>query len=279
MGVRSAPSDNQIPPSLSAGLLDQHYMLVPRDGRAPLRSLSSVPDLALDQPTLSSLRAPPRNVLRALTHLPTASMPGRSRNGKGNRGKIVARVFNQQAGRPLPALTSPLTEFRATMTTTSNFTTSMTVPVFYTQYVTLAQFSAATAYTGLFDEYKIEMIEVWIEPTTVLSSSVSATNYASAVDLDDANTPANYGDVSDRQMAIVSEAGTAHYHRWRPYVATALYSGAFTSYGSIPSPWIDCASPSVQHFGIKAATFSQDGLARVINVTTRALFSFRGPAI
>jgi len=44
--------------------------------------------------------------------------------------------------------------------------------------------------------------------------------------------------------------------RLRPRVASALYaSGAFTSYGVGPKDqWIDCVSPSVEHYGLKLAT-------------------------
>lgn len=40
--------------------------------------------------------------------------------------------------------------------------------------------------------------------------------------------------------------------RVKPRVASAVYgSGVFSSYSNVKAPWIDCNSPSVEHYGIK----------------------------
>lgn len=266
---------------LAAGLLDQ-YTIIPRfpapvdpdyHQGSSLASSSSSP-----HPTPNLLTAPSKGLKASLL-----AIPALTRNNKMDRkkkNKIIAKVYNPQASRPLPTLTSPLTQIAVTLQASNSFvSTSLSAPVFASSSVTLASFPAFSAYTGLFDEYKIESIEAWLDPNVTMSSTAASTMFASAVDLDDANTPLVFSDVSERQGAILSDSGTGHYHRWRPYVANALFSGAFTSYGSEPAPWIDCASPSVQHYGLKVATSANDGAARVYALTVRALVSFRGCAI
>jgi len=162
---------------------------------------------------------------------------------------------------------------------TTWFTTSTSLFSGAAYAVALNFFSDYASYTSLFDEYKIDLLEAWVDPSLINSSTVGSTLYHTCVDLDDANTPANAADVAARQGVVTSLTGTGHYHKWRPYVANALYSGAFTSYGSEPSPWIDCASPGVQHFGLKGVTNAADGVARAMNLTIRALVSFRGSSI
>jgi hypothetical protein len=214
--------------------------------------------------------------------IPASGMrKGGKSKGKGSSKKsFLAKVYNPQASRPFPTLRTPLQEYRTTMTASFlQYTNSAAIPTYNSTYLVLTTFPEYTGYVALFDEYKIETIELWIEPGMVMSPTVGSTEFASAVDLDDANVPASYGDVAARQGAITSLTGTGHYHKWKPYVANALYSGAFTSYGSEPAPWIDCASSTVQHFGIKTATSAADGMSRPMYYTWRAVVAFRGPAI
>jgi len=253
--------------SLPSALLDQHYMLVPRPASdTPASSSSSPPIVHATAEQKASMIALPAST--------------RGKIDRKKMGKFVAKVFNPQASRPQPMLRTPFAEFKACMTYTATLvTTSTTLPVFASAYITLNSFPDYTSYTSLFDEYKCEQVEAWLEPSLIMSPSVGSCMFYSAVDIDDANTPVAYADVSDRQGAIASETGTGHYHKWKPSVANALYSGAFTSYGSEPAPWIDCASTTVQHYGLKAATNAADGVVRVYYVTYRALWAFRGPAI
>lgn len=225
----------------------------------------------------SSLRGPTAEQLASLTHLPAAGRTGQRRR---KSGKLVAKVFNPQASRPVPLLSTPYQEFQATLLVDYNdFATSITVPTYSSSYFALSSFPAYTAYTALFDEYKFVAIELWVEPSLLMSSTVASVEMATCVDIDDANTPASFSDVSDRQGAITSLTGTGHYHRWKPSVAVAMYSGAFTSFGNEPAPWIDCASAGVQHYGFKFATAGADGVARTHHLMVRATIRFRGPAV
>jgi hypothetical protein len=189
-------------------------------------------------------------------------------------------VFNPQAGRPNKVPGPAGQVLRAVDETTFGLsTTSVTVPVYAATAITLNQFPNYASYTSLFDQYRCDLIEVWIEPSVLMSSTVKSTLMYSAIDLDDANNPSSLSQVSGHQSAICSEAGTSHYHKWKPHMAVAAYSGTFTSYSNEPAGWIDCASPGVQHFGVKFATSSADGVARDVSITVRAHWSFRAVGI
>jgi hypothetical protein len=45
-------------------------------------------------------------------------------------------------------------------------------------------------------------------------------------------------------------------------VSTALYAGSFTSFGNVSSPWIDMASPNVEHYGVKIGMTPTDTIYR-----------------
>lgn len=253
---------------------------------------------ALPEPTVSFLGPPPATSeqLRSLTHLPAAllavsasSRGGRSKKGqkKGVRstiktvgdGKIVSRAYATAGSRPLRALGSLEQGLTVTLDWLTNmFTSSATVPVYQGLSFQLNNFSKSTSYSSLFDQYRFEQIEIWIEPTNP-TITVADVLWASAIDLDDANTPTTVDMVVSRQGSITSNSLTSHYHKWRPHVAIAEYSGAFTSFGNAPAGWIDVASPSVQHYGLKIATYGADGVARPFVATVRAVVSFRAPGI
>jgi hypothetical protein len=204
----------------------------------------------------------------------------RARGGRGKKKqKFVAKVYNLQASRPFPLTTLPTQSITVTFnSTTALFNTSTTVPVLSGTYFTLSTFPDYAQFTSVFDQYRFVTMEVWIESTVCASSTVVSTLLGTAVDLDDANTPGTKDDVFGLQGCIVSDVTTGHYHRWQPHMAVAAYSGAFTSYANEVAGWIDSASPSVQHFGVKCAALP-DGVARSIQMSIRGTIMFRGAGI
>jgi hypothetical protein len=157
------------------------------------------------------------------------------------------------------------------------FTSSTTVPVYGSLTVTLNAFDIDNAISAVFDQYRIVQIETWLIPrqSTADTSSASPGMIISAVDVDDANAPTSYGQVTHYQSAVESAGIQGHYHRWQPHVAVAAYSGVFTSFANEASPWIDMASDGVQHYGMKVAS-AVGTQACVYDLVTRAVFDCRG---
>lgn len=235
-----------------------------------------------------ALRAPTAEQLKALTALPLAmARASRVRGSRRSGGRVPAavkaamvnRVYNPQAGRPMPSLRSPLQPYVLTLEgATTLFTTSTVAAVFAGKAFALSDFNYAALAT-VFDQYRFMQIEAWIDPGILMSDSVASTPFYTTVDLDDANAPTGQAEVVNHAACVSSQTGTAHYHRWAPYMAIAAYSGAFTSYVSSKATWIDVASPGVQHYGIKSAVPFADGVARAYTLTFRATIEFRGADI
>jgi len=155
--------------------------------------------------------------------------------------------------------------------------TSTTVPTFRGYNFSLSLFAGASAYTNLFDQYIVDRVEFWLTPEAP-QGNTSFGQVATAVDLDDANTPTTNAEVADKQLSILTAGGAATYVSFVPHMAVAVYSGAFTSFGNSPPTWIDAASPGVQHYGVKLS-FSPTPGAITYVVSYRVHFRFRQPGI
>jgi hypothetical protein len=229
-----------------------------------------------------------------MTHLPAAmtsmgasSSSGSKRNGKSRtklaplarEGQDISKFYNAVAGRPYPKFAKLEQSIRVvdTFTVSSFFTTSTATNAYAAVAFTLSSFSMNSSYVALFDQYRIEQLEVWLEPFAAQGSTAFA-ELITAVDLDDANVPANLS-LGDKQGALVGYGAAGRYHRWRPHVAVAEYSGTFTSYGNVPATWIDSASTTVQHYGFKIAAFPTPLQTVTYGLTVRAVIGFRSPGL
>jgi len=162
--------------------------------------------------------------------------------------------------------------------TFSSFLVSSTLgPVYASTPFTLNAFAQYTEFTALFDQYRIDRIEIWLEPIGAPSTS-SFPCLTTCVDFDDATTPTSFASVEAHQNSLVANGAAGQYHSWQPRVALGAYAGTFTSFANISGPWIDSASPGVQHYGFKAATTASPTVTSY-TLNIRALVSFRQPGI
>jgi len=209
----------------------------------------------------------------------------RGRSGKAagrpvKLGKTVARFYNEIGSRPVPRNGISLTQsITLELTVTgSAFTTSNIGAFSGSAFATaLSNFSASSVLAAVFDQYKFEQLEFWLEPVAPMGTTAFGV-VTSAVDLDDATPPSSQSAVQDHPGALQGTGGAGHYHKFKPHMAVAVYSGAFTSFANEPANWIDIASPNVQHYGLK---FCSTGFSAAIgyNQTIRAVISFRGSVI
>lgn len=204
---------------------------------------------------------------------------GRSR-GKMFKGKksLMSKSYNPVAGRPMSNVQNKIRTYTANLRydVTNIVQTSTTVPTFGASTFVLSSFDNYLEYLGLFDQYKIDEIEVWIEPAFGPAQSLTSVGQLySCVDLDDANTPTTIISVEAHQSCITTSTVAGHYHKWVPHMAVAVYSGAFTSFANSPADWIDAASPNVQHYGVKLATTTSTTSTLTMAMQVRAKVSFR----
>lgn len=107
---------------------------------------------------------------------------------------------------------------------------------------------------ALFDQYRIALVELWLVPKNPqIGASAPTDNLATVIDYDDSSPLTTYAQALDYVNVVSTSALMAHYRKFVPHVAVAAYSGAFTSFMNETAPWIDAASPSVQHYGFKVA--------------------------
>lgn len=223
--------------------------------------------------TLSSALLPPTLQQRAAMQAVSSSRPKKG----AKRGKIVASFFNNLGPRPFRRIGS-LEQSIVVSCEVASFAlaTSIVATSYYSKFFTLSDFPTA-AYTNLFDQYRFDEIELWVEPLAAQGTTVFASVY-SAVDLDDANTPTAISDVSSKQGALIGNGGVGRYHRWQPHMAVATFSGAFTSYANEVAGWIDSASTGVQHYGLKMA-LDPTPVSVNYSISIRAKITFRAPGI
>lgn len=153
-------------------------------------------------------------------------------------------------------------------------TTSTTVPVFYARSFTYTDVNQVTSFTAIFDQYRIDEVEVWMVPNLSATTNNSPSLWYSVVDYDDAVAPTMLATLQQYTNVIMTPMSNGHYVRFKPHCAEAVYAGAFTSYGNILAPWIDSTSSSVQHYGFKAG-FNSTPNAYGVQMVIRFHFSCR----
>jgi hypothetical protein len=107
------------------------------------------------------------------------------------------------------------------------------------------------SWLAVFDQYKIQAIEVWITPSSSTQINVDNFRWLSVVDYDDNVTP-SFNQLL--QYSNVSDAGRTEgvYRRFRPHMATVVQSASGTVAGhNTPSGFIDSAYQAVEHYGVK----------------------------
>jgi len=211
---------------------------------------------------IDTTMAPTKSQLYDLKALPAALVRGgaESHSYRGKKGKKHKRdrelnVVCGNDGR-VPWLKTlkdkSVISVVGTLAPQSLLTTSTTVPTYFGLSFLVNSLDNFTSLAAVYDQYYITLIECQVVPdvSEVTISTSAVGSYVTAVDLDDAAVPTSYSNAASYASSISSNQTVGHYHRWAPQFAVATYSGAFTSYG-VSKGWIDCASPSVQHYGLK----------------------------
>lgn len=222
------------------------------------------------------------NAIATLTSAVQGVNVGRRSKGRSKRNTIVSKTYNTVAARPIAMKSNTNQIYHANLRAEliGFHTTSTVANVYGSKYFILSEFSGYAEYTGLFDQYKFDEIEVWLEPQQSQSTAMSNQGLVTtAIDLDDAGTPSSFAAVDAKQNSLVTGGLDGHYHRWAPHMAVGVYaSGAFSSFANAPAGWIDSGSNSVQHYGLKIATTSTS-VAITYNLHFRARVSFRQAGI
>jgi len=198
--------------------------------------------------TKAQLRSLSANLTYALPAL-MQSHKSAAKGGKSKKGKALHF--------PSPRASSALNKVYTIVQTLppAAFSSSTTLPTFTATSVSLSVLDQVSTLIGLFDQYRIAMLEVRIVPRLTQNDTPSLVpgDFVSVVDLDDANALSTFNAALDYPSAVTTLSTREHKHTFVPHVAIAAYSGAFTSFANEAAPWIDAASSGVLHYGVKTA--------------------------
>jgi len=130
-------------------------------------------------------------------------------------------------------------------------------PAGYAKKWTSADINQFSNFAAVFDQYMIEAVEIWINPyggATVAGYNPGGTpvRWFSVTDYDDANNLSTTAQAMQYQNCMSSSCQQGHYRRLKPHMAVATYGGGvFTQFKNVSASWIDCASTTAEHYGIK----------------------------
>jgi hypothetical protein len=197
----------------------------------------------------------PKRINNKSTKSKSAKRGGRSR---GNQLPGDGKTFTLEQSVPRTMLMREPQIFKVlqNFAVQNWFTTSITLPTFTFVSFQFNQIAQYLELAAVFDQYRIVSAEVWITPQSSadISSAPSTGQLASVLDFDDATNLTSFAAAQAYSTCVTSPQTCGHYRHIKPRVAMAVYApSAFTSFGNIAAPWIDAASPAVEHYGIKLA--------------------------
>jgi hypothetical protein len=126
-----------------------------------------------------------------------------------------------------------------------------TLPATYQKSIMLSQLSGYADYVSAFDKYRILEVQAECIPNTGGLSATSSSVIDTVIDYDD-DSALTSGAQYEYDSCYSVNSTSSFKRTFIPRAALAAYSGTFTSYAEAkPSQWIDCASPNVNHYGLK----------------------------
>jgi len=154
-------------------------------------------------------------------------------------------------------------------------TSSAGAATFFAKSFILSDLPQQSSFTTLFDQYKIDNIEVWVTPTSTTNLNQTVVLWDAVIDYDDDTTPVTINQLLNYTNCVQQTATNGTYFRFRPHIAVGAYTGSvFTGFRNMPSDWIDSASVSVRHYGIKIGCTSAVNTV-VFELRARMHFSTR----
>jgi hypothetical protein len=184
--------------------------------------------------------------------------------------------------RPVPTNSQyTLHKFVLTSAGSSGIQGSAATPQLTGSYFTITNFAAYANLLAVYDQYRIDRVEVRMVLRNNPSGGVSLPRVAYFPDFDDAVAPptlaAVYSHPRVRQHTF-SEAHPEVTFALEPRVAIASYNGAFTGYTAAPGAvFCDSNSSGVQHYGYKAAYENFLDTTQYIDIYYKAWVTMRNP--
>lgn len=178
------------------------------------------------------------------------------------------------------------------MTTITTTAVQTTFYYGFSMFFTLDTIPTFASYVSAYDRFNIQKVVVKIYPVCTSSTGQDIVNPSNSqcngflhwvIDSEDANLP-SASDLGVDTLRRRPSYRMVNLARSRPMTRTVMprialgaYSGAFTSYANRKPGWIDTASPSVQHYGLKGVfeVVNPSAVVHYINFKVEATYYFR----
>lgn len=203
----------------------------------------------------------------------------RSRRGRRTRRNAADRCFND-TGTATPFAVNvriPAHTFKVVQTDvfSAAMVTSLAGEVNQVYAFEANQLSNFGNFASLFDQYRVDLLEVWISPrvSAILGGVDNPGILISAIDQTDPGT-ATILQLQEYESALISHGTNGHYRRYKPHVNVSAYAGGFGEFVNESSPWIDTIFPNVEHYGLKYS-ITQTSSVYNIDLIVRAHLTFR----
>jgi hypothetical protein len=152
---------------------------------------------------------------------------------------------------------------------------STTAPTYGSVFFTPASITDYSSAQTLFDTFKVLQLEVQFVPRQVDTNVQNPLLYT-VIDYDDANLPTSSAQLMQYDTCQISQSGVLVSRVLHPKAAIAAYTGAFTGYAqSTSNMWFDCASTTLQFYGVKYATESAPTASVYYELIVTATVAFR----
>lgn len=173
---------------------------------------------------------------------------------------------------PKPPRTYMFRQIDPTFSTFSGVVGSSSEIGYYFQATNLGNWAS---FSALFDQYRILAIRFAFLPrTNVVSGTAYNPPLYTVIDYDDLNTIGSKSGYTQRQNCTETSVYQSLERTFAPRFDFAAYSGVFTSYANTVG-WIDCGSPTVQHYGLKVFIESCSTPAPVWDLKVEYYIQFR----
>jgi hypothetical protein len=210
---------------------------------------------------------------KTLKHTPKRVLLG------SQQSLLAASRRTVENGPPLPLASNDLEQLVVTRMFDQGTLTSSTIADSFAQFtVGLSSLPNPTEFSTLFDQYRISRVEFsfWPLQTEAVNSTTAATSgIVTVVDYDDSALLATIAAAFQYPNAVWHSAYKPFTLSFKPHLALAAYSGAFTSYANVKDQWIDVASSGVIHYGLKIAVPQSVGIAQSWRVIGKALIELK----
>jgi hypothetical protein len=140
-----------------------------------------------------------------------------------------------------------------TIVNTSFHSTSTTLESFASRNFSFSDIDQYAQLAAVFDQYRINSVECYLMPNGPNLNISNDGKITSVIDFDDGSALSSFGSSLDYTNALTTGCQTCHYRRFVPHIAVASYTGTFNGFSNLGHQWIDAASSSVAHFGLKTA--------------------------